>query len=429
MDIRRSILMKFNILFAVLMGAAPLVHSDPALADEATVRYPSDGGLAAKIQPFVDKQTIPGAVLLVADKDRILDLETVGYSDVDKKIPMHADDLFILCSITKMWTAVGILMLVDEGKVSLDDPVEKYLPGFKNQVIVDKKDPTHPRPVQHPATIRQMLSHTAGLRSADGRKCLFTTAVEDANSLGKQPLQWEPGTGYQYSEGPLVAGAVIEAVSGMLYPDFIKKRILDPLGMKDSTFWPTAEQAPHVPITGKWNAADNRLEDVHLDDWFVQHPEKCGLVPLRVLSQQGIALIPSYANQFARPDGGLFCTGPDIARFGQMLLNNGTYHGKQFLTPASVKEMSSIQTGNMFPSKTEAYGLCAFLQTQPSDDGPGVGSFGHRGARRLCFWIDPGNGLVLAFLDQTWDIRSDLQKALNVAFFKSAIEKYGKAAK
>jgi CubicO group peptidase (beta-lactamase class C family) len=108
-------------------------------ADAESAVYPSDGGLAAKIQPFVDKQTIPGAVLLVADKDRILDLETVGYSDVDKKIPMHSDDLFMLCSITKMWTAVGMLMLVDDGKVSLDDPVEKYLPGFKNQVIVDEK--------------------------------------------------------------------------------------------------------------------------------------------------------------------------------------------------------------------------------------------------------------------------------------------------
>ena len=108
-------------------------------ADAESAVYPSDGGLAAKIQPFVDKQTIPGAVLLVADKDRILDLETVGYSDVDKKIPMHSDDLFMLCSITTMWTAVGMLMLVDDGKVSLDDPVEKYLPGFKNQVIVDEK--------------------------------------------------------------------------------------------------------------------------------------------------------------------------------------------------------------------------------------------------------------------------------------------------
>jgi len=393
-------------------------------AGAAPTSYPADGGLAAKIQPFVDKGTIPGAVLLVADKDKILDMETVGYSDYDKKIPMHQDDLFMLCSITKMWTAVGLMTLVEEGKVGLDDPVEKYLPGFKNQVVVTKDDPT-PHPVKHPVTVRQVLSHTAGLNGA-GRRGIYTTAVADANDVGKRPLQWEPGTAYQYSEGPLVAGAIIEVVSGMPYPQFIQKRILDPLGMTDSTFWPTAEQAPHLPITGKWNAADNRLEDLHQNDWYIQHPDKCGLVPLRVLSQLNLDMIPSYANHYARPDGGLFCTAADITKFGQMLLNGGTYHGKQILTSASVKEMSTVQTGEMFPNKAEGYGLCTFVQRLPESDGPAVGSFGHRGARRLSFWIDPADGLILAFLDQTWDIRNDLQTALNVAFFRSAIAKYGK---
>jgi CubicO group peptidase (beta-lactamase class C family) len=410
---------------SLLLAASIFALVLPLCADAESAVYPSDGGLAAKIQPFVDKQTIPGAVLLVADKDRILDLETVGYSDVDKKIPMHSDDLFMLCSITKMWTAVGMLMLVDDGKVSLDDPVEKYLPGFKNQVIVDEKEPTHPHPVKHPSTIRQMLSHTAGLHSP-GRKTLFTTAVEDANALGKLPLRWEPGTQYQYSEGPLVAGAIIEVVSGMPYPDFIKQHILDPLGMKDTTFWPNTEQAPRLPITGKWNADDNRIEDLHQNDDFVHNPARCGLVPPRVLSQSNLDMIASYANHFGRPDGGLFSTAEDITKFGQMLLNGGTYHGTRLLSSASVKEMSTVQTGNLFPGNTEGYGLCTFIQRNPSDDGPAVGSFGHRGARRLWFWIDPADGLIMAFLDQTWDIRNDLQKAINATFFQAAIARYGK---
>jgi CubicO group peptidase (beta-lactamase class C family) len=270
-----------------------------------------------------------------------------------------------------------------------------------------------------------MLSHTAGLKGA-GRKTLFTTAVEDANALGKLPLQWEPGTQYQYSEGPLVAGAIIEVVSGMPYPEFIKERILDPLGMKDSTFWPNAEQAPHLAITGKWNAEDNRIEDLHQNDDFMSRPEKCGLVPPRVLSQSNLDMIASYANRYARPDGGLFATAADVAKFGQMLLNGGTYHGARILSPESVKEISTVQTGDLFPGHTEGYGLCAFIQRNPSKDGPSVGSFGHRGARRLYVWIDPADGLVLGFLDQTWDIRNDLQEAINVAFFQSAIAKYGK---
>jgi CubicO group peptidase (beta-lactamase class C family) len=413
-----------TVLLPILSICALLV---PLIADAAPATAPSNGGLAAKIQPFIDKGTIPGAVLQVADKDKILDLETVGYSDVDKKIPMQPDALFEICSITKMYTAVGLMMLVEEGKVGLDDPVEKYLPGFKGQMVADANGHLHPP--QHPVTVREVLSHTAGLhKGGQFRHTSYTTAVEDANSIGRLPLQWEPGTKYQYSEGPLVAGAIIEAVSGMLYPDFIKRRILDPLGMSDSSFWPNAEQAPRLAITGKYNAADNRLEDLHQNDYFIQHPEKCGLVPPRVLSQSNLDMIPSYANHFARPDGGLFCTAADMAKFGQMLLNGGSWHGKQIISPASVKEISTVQTGNLFPGDTEGYGLCAFIQRNPSDDGPPVGSFGHRGARRLCFWVDPGDGLVLAFMDQTWDIRNDLQHALNVAFFKSAIARYGKAA-
>lgn len=389
----------------------------------ADAPYPSDGGLAAKIQPFVDKNNIPGAVLLVADKDKILDLETVGYSDVDKKIPMHPDDIFMLCSITKMFTAVGVMILVDEGKVSLDDPVEKYIPGFKNQMVQEKGG--QPHPPKHPVTIREVLSHTAGLHPGP-HKTLFTTVTADANLIGQLTLQWEPGSKYQYSEGPLIGGAIIEAVSGMNYADFIKQRVLDPLDMTDSTFWPNAEQAPHLPITGKWNADDNRIEDLHQNDDFVHNPARCGLVPPRVLSQSNLDMLASYANRYARPDGGLFCSASDMAKFGQMFLNGGSFHGKQIISPASVKEMSTVQTGNLFPGNIEGYGLCTFIQRNPSDDGPSVGSFGHRGARRLWFWIDPNNGLVLAFLDQTWDIRNDIQKAINVTFFKSAIAKYGK---
>ena len=111
--------------------------------------YPSDGGLAAKIQPFVDNNIIPGAVMLVADKDKILDLETVGYSDFDKKVPMDPDALFMVCSMTKSITSVALMMLVDEGKVNLDDPVEKYLPAFKGQMVDDRKSPPHYRRSHH----------------------------------------------------------------------------------------------------------------------------------------------------------------------------------------------------------------------------------------------------------------------------------------
>jgi CubicO group peptidase (beta-lactamase class C family) len=398
----------------------------PAFAQTAAGSYPSDGGLAAKIQPFVDNNIIPGAVLLVADKDKILDLESVGYSDIDKKVPMDPNNLFMICSMTKTVTAAGLMMLVDEGKVNLDDPVEKYLPAFKGQMVVDEMDPAHtPHPASHPITVREIMSHMAGLHRGPRRESP-TTTVADASELGKLPLMWQPGTKYEYSQGPLVGGAVIEVASGMPYAEFIKERVLDPLGMTDSTYWPTAEQAPRLALTAMYNPATKKLEDIHHNDAQVHDPDKCGPVPPRVLSQTNLGEIANYKNHFARPDADLFSTAIDFSKFGQMLLNNGTYNGKQYLSPAAVKQMATIQTGNHFPGNTEGYGICTFIQKNPSPDGPSPGSFGHRGARKTVFWVDPADGLVLVFMTQAWDIKPPDQKALNAAFFKSAIAKYGK---
>ena len=400
----------------------------PVAAIAGSASFPSDGGIAAKIQPFVDNNVIPGAVIMVANKDKILDLETVGYSDFDKKTPMDADGLFMICSMTKTFTAVGLMMLVDEGKVNLDDPVEKYLPAFKGQMVVDITDPTaHPHPPQHPITVREVMSHMAGLHHGPRRENP-TTVVADASEIGKLPLDWEPGSKYMYSEGPLVGGAIIEVASGISYPEFIKERILDPLGMKDSTFWPSAEQAPRLPITAKYNPDTKKLEDIHHNPDVVSDPAKCGPVPPRVLSQCNMGVIAHYKNHFARPDADLFATTVDMSKFAQMLLNGGTYQGKEYITPASLKEIATIQTKDHFPGNTEGYGLGTFIQKNPSEDGPSPGSFGHRGARKTVFWVDPADGLVLIFMTQAWDLKHEDQKALNTAFFKTAIEKYGKSS-
>ena len=414
---------RFHISGAALIFAALL----PVVANAAPLNYPSDGGLAAKIQPFVDKDIIPGAVLLVADKDKILDLETVGYSDFDKKTPMDPNALFMVCSMTKTVTAVGLMMLVDEGKVNLDDPVEKYLPAFKGQMVDPEKNPGHPHLPEHLMTVREIMDHTAGLHRGP-RKENPTTVVADAAELAKLPLMWEPGTKYEYSQGPLVGGAVIEAASGIPYPVFIKERILDPLGMKDSTFWPSAELAPRLAITAKYNPAAKKLEDINHNPEVFGDPSKYIPVPQRVLSQCNMGIVANYRNHFARPDADLFSTAEDWTRFSQMLLNGGTYEGKQYLSAASVKEIASNQIGELFPNKAEGYGIGTFVQRAPSPDGPSPESFGHRGARKTVFWVDPADDLVLIFMTQAWDIKQEYQKALNAAFFKTAIEKYGKSA-
>jgi len=411
---------------AALLFIALVAPAFTAFADQAPTAYPSSGGIAAKLQPFVDKGVIPGAVVLVADKDKILDLETVGYSDFDKKIPMDTNALFMICSMTKTVTAVGLMMLVDEGKVNLDDPVEKYLPAFKGQMVVDPKDPAHPHPPQHPITVREVMSHTSGIKHEVHFKNPKTT-VDAANQIAQQPLDWEPGSKYLYSLGPVIGGAIIEVASGTPYPDFIKQRILDPLDMKDSTFWPNDEQASHLAITAQYNAVDQKLEDIHWNEAIIKDPVRRGQVPSRVLSQATGEVLGNYANHYARPSSDLFSTTLDFAKFSQMLLNNGTFKGRQYITPASVKEMATIQTKDLFPNKSLGYGIGAFVQKVPSQDGPTPGSFGHSGARKTIFWVDPADNLVLIFMTQKCDLKKEDQKALSIAFVKTAIEKYKEA--
>jgi CubicO group peptidase (beta-lactamase class C family) len=410
-------LLSLAILVLALAAAATFLRADDS-------NPPSDGGLAANLQPFVDKGILPGGIVLVADKDKILDLETFGYSDYDNKVPMKPDALMMIASMTKTFTAVGLMMLVEEGKVSLDDPVEKYLPAFKGQMVDDPANPGHPHPPQHPITIRECMSHTAGLHHGRRRE-VFTTVVEDASEIGKLPLDYEPGTKYLYSEGPLVAGAVIEVVTGMKYGDFIKQRILDPLGMTDSSFWPDEKLSERLALTGKWNDATQKLENLHQNDAIINDPAKYAPVPRRFQSQNNLA-ISNYKNHFTRPDGGLFSTITDVSKFCRMLLNNGTYEGKFYITPASVKEIATIQTKDLFPNPHEGYGIGTFVQRLPSDDGPSVGSFGHRGARKTVMWVDPHDQLVLILFTQKWELKNEEQQAINRAFFQPAIAKYAK---
>ncbi len=412
---------------AALLLATLLVTATIAWADDAPAKYPADGGLAAKIQPFVDSGVIPGAVLLVADKDRILDLEAVGYSDYEKKIPIQTNALFMVCSMTKTVTAVGLMLLVDQGKVSLDDPVEKYLPAFKGQLVDDISHPGHPHPPRHPVTIRECMDHTAGIKHGYRPKAV-PTVTDLANLEGQQPLDWEPGSRYQYSAGPVIGGAVIEVVTGMHYADYIEKYVLEPLGMTDSSFFPKGELADRLVLTGQFDTATNRLKNHGGNEALLNDPVKLGPVPARIASQTPGGDVWNYTHDFARPDADLFSTALDYGKLGQMLLNDGTCQGKRFLSSASVREIGTNQTKNLFPGGKEGYGICTFIQRKPTDDGPSVGSFGHRGARKTVFWVDPADGLVLVFMTNKWDLKTDEQAALNKAFFRTAIAKYGKAA-
>jgi CubicO group peptidase (beta-lactamase class C family) len=251
----------FRLLIPTLAALAAITIP-LAAAPEPQTSTSTSGLLAQTLQPFVDNHLAAGFVAIVADKNKVLDLEAVGYSSLAKKTPMKSDTLFWIASMSKSMTATAFMMLVDEGKVKVDDPVEKYLPEFKGQMVVDELDPKHvAQPADHPITIKEILSHTSGLTRPDSLTKAQIAAL-DNNSLERevadhaaQPLVRQPSSKYEYNNvGIDTAGRIIEVVSGMPYADFMQKRLFDPLGMKDTTFWPTLEQGERLARTAGPNA-------------------------------------------------------------------------------------------------------------------------------------------------------------------------------
>jgi len=422
------------------LGILALLIATAAFAQEPQSSPPPAGPLAQALQPFVDHRIINGVVVLVADKDKILELEAVGYQSLAKKTPMKTNDLFWIASMSKSVTATAFMMLVDEGKVKLDDPVEKYLPQFKGQVVVDPKDPTHtPHPAQHPIRIREILSHTSGIRlvgdytPAQRARNDDVSLQRSVDDFAEAPLRQQPFTKFEYNNAGIdTAGRIIEVVSGMSYADFVQKRLLDPLGMKDTTWWPNQEQGARLARSVKFTPdkkdimeyaddAPKALVDKLKAKYLGNNPD---MVPPNVLSAMTFHEIFVYGFHCASPAGGLFTTAGDLAKFCQMVLNGGVYQGKRYLSEKAVKEMSSVQTGNIIPSDRDAYGL-GWAVKRTKDGYPSPGSFGHRGAASTHMWIDPAMQRVFIVMVQRGDWPAKEQDALNNAFLKTAIEKYG----
>ena len=421
-----------SVKFILAIIALLLVR--PATLHAADVaERPMHGTLAPVLQPFVDDHVIAGAVVIVANKDKILDLESVGCASVGTKAPMQTDSLFWLASMTKSFTASALMMLADEGKLNVDDPVEKYLPEFRGQQVAETTDKTRLHLPKHPITIKELLTHTSGIVGPNDPPIKRTHVLkDDVAQYSAMPLKWEPGTKYEYNNSGInTAGRIIEVVGGMPYAEFMQKRLLEPLGMKETTFWPTEAQVRRLARTTKLNADKSGLEDLafKFDKSLLDKTSGDLRPPVGLLSDYG-AMIPTYEKRYAWPAGGLFSTAGDVARFCQMILRGGVSQGKRLLSAEAVKRMTSNQTGNISVNAQEACGLGWFVKLRP-DEGPCVGSFGHRGARGPVMWVDPNKQLVMVLLIESWDIhlvgqpRGAEQKKLCASFFRSAVEKYG----
>jgi len=380
----------------------PLRAADPRV---------SDG-----LQPFVEKGTLAGAVVLVASPDKVLATETVGYADRDAKTPMQPDNLFWIASMSKPITAAALMMLVDEKKVELDAPVEKYLPEFSTQMLVVEKDKEHVllrRPKRLPI-VRDLLRHTSGMpfQSALENPTLDRFSLRDGvRSYAMTPLQYEPGTEYAYSNAGInTAGRIIEVVSKLPYEEFLEKRLFAPLGMKDTTFWPNEEQVKRLAKSYKPNKENNGLTEMPIGQ--LQYP-------LTDRKRQPM------------PAGGLFATAADVTAFCQMILRGGTTaDGKRILSEASIREMTSIQTEDILNKKKgeKDYGL-GFSTTRMSkgESGPVVaGPCGHGGAYSTNMWIDPDRKLITIFMVQHAGFPNNDGGKIRSTFEQAAVAAFGK---
>jgi CubicO group peptidase (beta-lactamase class C family) len=348
------------------------------------------------IQPFVDQQELAGAVMLVADKNTVIAEEAVGWMDVAAKKPMQKNSMFWIASQSKPIAAAALMTLVDEGKIKLDDPVEKYLPEFAGQMLVVEKDAEHAllRKPNRPITIRDILSHTSGLpfKSAleEPTLDLYPLAAR-VRSYAMTPLDFEPGSKYNYSNAGInTAARILEVVTGMPFEDYLSQRFFQPLGMKDTTFWPNEEQAARIAKAYK------------------PAPDKKGLVETPICQLH--YPLTDRTVRFPMPAGGLYSTAHDVMRFYQMLLNGGELEGRRYLSNAAVHELTSRQTPKDWK---DSYGLGLNVTD---------GSFGHGGAYGSNTTAYPERDRILIWLIQHEAFPGDGQKAQGV-FTQTVLDK------
>lgn len=390
------------------LGFVAAMLAGAAIAETAA---PEDVGLSSKrlerIGELVDRHIeagdIAGAVTLVARDGRIVHLEAHGLMDIESARPMQEDALFRIASMSKPVGAVAILMLVEEGKVRLSDPVSRFIPSYRDMKVavpVERRGGFGGPPGQAPrpefytvpaerdVTVLDLLTHTSGVMSgqisnAEGQAASsrrHELGVAWTELLGQVPLEFQPGSRWAYSAlaGFDVLSRIVEVASGQTFDAFLRERVFGPLGMRDTTFWPTPAQRER--LASSYVARDGQL---------VPRPNPDSMSGERYFSAAG----------------GLMTTAEDYARFAMMLANDGELDGVRILSPRSVEMMRSIFVPDTVPGRQpgEAFGLGVRVIENPAERRTWLseGSFGWSGAYGTHFWVSPRERLVAILLAQT----------------------------
>ncbi|MFE0515347.1 serine hydrolase domain-containing protein [Streptomyces sp. NPDC058964] len=355
----------------------------------------------------VDEGRLPGYLVALARGGRVAHLTTYGHRDIAAGLPVEPDTLWRIYSMTKPVTAVAVLLLVEEGRLSLDDPVDRHLPVFAHPRVYESGSgaEVRTRPADGPVLIRHLLTHTAGLTfgfyhshpvDALYRDARLESSVPPGADLAETievyaglPLQFEPGTQWNYSVASNVLGRVVEVVSGQPLDEFFAERIFRPLGMTDAGLHITPEQAP-------------RLAELYGET------DDGGIAPIPGLPLHG-------RPRFLSGSGGMAATAHDYHRFMEMLRRGGELDGTRLLSPATV----ALMTSNHLPGGADLRAFGAPAHQEPGNEGVGfgfnvsvvidpsrtlaprgLGSYGWSGVATTTFWVDPGRELTVQFMTQ-----------------------------
>ncbi|MDW2979943.1 serine hydrolase domain-containing protein [Rhodanobacter sp. KK11] len=396
-----------RLLMAALLCAAVSPRAAAATPLPPQTRPEAQGVSSARLQRLHDfmrqasgADGYLGGVTLVARNGRIVDWQAYGFRDLARREPMRRDDIFRIYSMTKTVTSVAVMMLVEEGKLTLEDPLSRHLPGFDvSQVLVGGSvDTPKLRPASRPVTLHDLLTHTAGYPAGRKGDELAGQLMERINPHGasdlrgfaermrRVPLAADPGTRFGYDGASLeLLARVVEVVSGQSFESFLQQRIFDPLQMRDTGFRVPAAKRERVVDLTRMNA-DGRLE--RADTLSARHPGE----PL---------------NAYASGAGGLYSTAGDYARFAQMLLDGGTLDGHVLLGRKTVELMLRNHLTMLDPpvtqfSDAEGFGIGGYVVLDAAKRGQlgSPGQFGWSGAASTSYSIDPHEHLLMILLLQ-----------------------------
>ncbi len=419
-----SVRLRNLVIAAALLTAVPSAFAEGPVTVKPVEAGFNEAGLArldAYIKNEIATNKIPGAIMMIQRQGKTAYFSSAGVRDPGTKEPMTPDTIFRIYSMSKPITTVAAMMLVEEGKLQLDEPLSKYIPAFANvKVGVEKRGEDGAIalelvPAKRPITIQDLMRHTSGLTYGFFGEGLVKKAYVDAKlsandpdnaefaeRIAKLPLAYQPGTTWDYSQSTDILGRVIEVVSGKSLYHFEKERLLDPLGMKDTTF-------------------------------YVTDPAKKSLVaePFpndRTIGNNSVMGDPRVAQKWESGGGGMVSTINDYSRFAQMILNGGTLEGRRYLSPKTIAYMGSNHIGlasgvtpgpYYLPGPGFGFGLGFAVRTEAgvSPIEGSVGEMNWSGAGGTTFWIDPKEDMFVIFMAQTVSQRGRIRIALkNVVY-------------